>query len=149
MSLALHHLAHLLFCLNRHAGSGGEFTTDDVLLLTVKRDIRVGHELDHVLAVFLQHEGNEGLRQRAGLTAGSGLQQHLLLGLVEHGVVDGLTKHGHISEALAQCHHLLIDLVFELSIRSALQECSCIPRRDYSNIHTLNLIENWKLTIII
>ena len=45
----------LLLSLVRDAGSGGKFATNDVLLLTVERHIRVGYKLHHRLAVFLQH----------------------------------------------------------------------------------------------
>ena len=69
ISLTLHHLAHLLLCGRADAGSGDETPTDDVLLLAVKRDVRIGDELHHRLTFFLQHEADEGTGQSGRLAA--------------------------------------------------------------------------------
>ena len=101
-------------------------------LLTIERDIRMGDELHHRLAIFFQHKADERLGQVGRLFATGCEQQRLLLVLRKHRIVDGLTQRRHVGVAFRQCHHLVIDLRFQLRSLRTFQQRPCISRRNNS-----------------
>ena len=121
VSSTRYHLPHFLNGVVRNGSGSDESPADDVFLLPIERYVRIGHELQDILAVFLQDQRYEAARKLGGVLSTGCFEELLLRFLGKHRILYRQPQLRHTDVTFSQRLHVAIDVGFEFLLGSALE----------------------------